>query len=118
MITQTLAGWSFVHFGPTVISQRPGSGLESFLEVFCFNLTERQLVRSHSVPIWTHMGIHTSFPCCVRSRFFPEKVTYSAGNYSAENLPAENYSPDNYVAENHTAENYSTARPLIKGLEP
>ena len=41
----------FVNLGPKVISQRPGSGLERFLEVFCFNLTEHEPVRSHGGPI-------------------------------------------------------------------
>ena len=34
-----------------MISQRPGSSLESFLEVFCFNLTEHEPVRVHGEPI-------------------------------------------------------------------
>ena len=32
-------------------SWSPGNGLKGFLEVFCFNLTEHEAVRSHGEPI-------------------------------------------------------------------
>ena len=55
-----------VNLGPKVISQRPGSGPERFLEVFCFNVTEHEPVTCHMSsngdymdPFWPlciHMG--------------------------------------------------------------
>ena len=38
------------------MSRRAGKGLESFLEVVCFNLTEHEPVRSHSEPFHAIFG--------------------------------------------------------------
>ena len=41
----------FENMGFKTLSQRHGKSLKSFLEVFCFNLTEHKPLRSHSEPI-------------------------------------------------------------------
>ena len=60
-VTKNLAGGIFVHFGLKTISKRPGRCLESFLEVFCFILTEHVPVTSHMGSNGDHMDPYGSY---------------------------------------------------------
>ena len=46
----------FARFGLKMISRRAGRGLESFLEVVCFTLTEHEPMTSHGEPIHAIFG--------------------------------------------------------------
>ena len=55
-VAANLAAMICVRFGLKMMSQRPGNGLKSFLEVICFNLTDHEPVRSHGEPIHAIFG--------------------------------------------------------------
>ncbi len=46
-----------------MMSRRPGNGLESFLEVVCFNLTEHESVTIHGEPIHAIFGQEDMSSC-------------------------------------------------------